>query len=105
MPQVILLRVEAPAKPAVGAPCNGCGVCCMSEPCPVGMLLSRRLSGACAALEFSEDVSRYRCGLIADAARWLPRAMRWCAPLVARLASRFIAAGRGCDSDVEVQGR
>lgn len=101
MPQTIMLRVEAPAKPAVGAPCNGCGVCCTSEPCPVGMLLSRRTRGACVALEFAEDAGRYRCGLLTDPARWLPRVLRRAAPWVAKAARRFIAAGRGCDSDVE----
>ncbi|MBU1361549.1 MAG: hypothetical protein KKC79_15920 [Gammaproteobacteria bacterium] len=103
MPKVILLRVDAPPKPAVGQACNGCGVCCTSEPCPVGAILSRRLHGACAVLEFSEDAGRYHCGLITDPVRWLPRALHGVAPWVSKVARRFIAAGRGCDSSVEVQ--
>jgi len=39
--EVILIHPEAPAKPPLGAPCNGCGVCCLAEPCPVGVLVSR----------------------------------------------------------------
>ena len=103
MPKVIMLRIDAPTKPSVGALCNGCGVCCMSEPCPVGMLVSKRTQGACKALEFSEREGRYSCSLVSDPTRRLPRMLHWSAPLVSRFVSRFIAAGRGCDSDVEIQ--
>lgn len=91
MTTVIRIHTQAPAKPAVGAACNGCGVCCLSEPCPLGMLVSRRRSGACAALRWHEADARYRCGLI-DAQR----------PWRTAMASRWIAAGRGCDSDARV---
>ena len=37
---LIRIHADAPAKPPVGAPCNGCGVCCLLEPCPLGVLLS-----------------------------------------------------------------
>lgn len=103
MLKVIMLRVEAPPKPTFGAPCNGCGVCCASEPCPIGALLTGSLGGACAALTFSDDTGRYDCGLVIDPARWLPRTLRWAAPWASRIALRFIAAGRGCDSDVEAR--
>jgi hypothetical protein len=88
MATVIRIHALAPAKPAIGAACNGCGVCCLSEPCPLGVLVSRRRSGACAALNWDDAVARYRCGL-ADAKQ----------TLLAALARRWIAAGRGCDSD------
>ena len=101
MHQVIMLRVEAPIKPRAGAPCNGCGVCCASEPCPVGVLVTGRTGGRCAALEFSDDAGRYLCGLVSDPASRLPRVLRWSAPWVAKVARRFIAAGLGCDSDVD----
>ena len=61
---VIHIHPLAPAKPAFGAACNGCGVCCLSQPCPVGMLVSRRRSGACDALRWDESATIYRCGLI-----------------------------------------
>ena len=101
--QVILIHPDAPPKPAEGRPCNGCGVCCASEPCPVGVLASRRRHGACAALAWSPVDGRYRCGLISAPADWLPHALRGAAPLLARLAMRFVAAGRGCDSSVTVE--
>jgi hypothetical protein len=96
--RVILLQPEAPAKPAPGQACNGCGVCCTAEPCPLGQWLSRRRHGACTALVWHAGTARYRCSALAEPQRWL----RWLpAPLARSLARRWIAAGRGCDSDYE----
>jgi len=91
--RVIHLHVGAPAKPAVGEPCNGCGLCCAAEPCPLGMVTSLQRHGACAALRWDAQGSRYRCGLLADATR--------AGPLRARIVARWIAAGNGCDSLLE----
>lgn len=90
--KIIHLHRQAPPKPAPGAPCNGCGVCCAAETCPLGLLLFRRRRGPCPALEWHADEGggRYRCGLLVP-----PR------PLHA-LFARWIAAGTGCDSDAEV---
>ena len=107
--QIILIQPEAPPKPVTGAPCNGCGVCCLLEPCPLGVLLSGRREGACVAVRWQAVVQQYRCGaltapleVLQDA---LPRTLRpflpWLAPLLARLAKRWIAVGQGCDSSVE----
>jgi hypothetical protein len=100
---VIHLHRGAPAKPALGQPCNGCGVCCASEPCPAGMLVSRRRRGACNALQWQDAGRLYRCGLIATPAAFLPRPLRWAAPALAAWARRAIGASRGCDSSVSVQ--
>jgi len=102
--QVIRLHPEAPPKPAEYAPCNGCGVCCAAEPCPLGVLVSGRRRGACAALQWHADATRYRCGLAAaprSVLPWLPAALE---PLVRRLALRWISAASGCDSDFAVVG-
>ncbi len=101
---VIRLHPAAPAKPAVGEPCNGCGVCCASEPCPLGVVASLRTTGACDALVWRDDEHRYRCGLIAQPAAHLPRVLRRAAPALATLAHRFIAAGSGCDCSLDVVG-
>lgn len=93
------MRPEAPLKPAVGQPCNGCGVCCLFEPCPLGVVLSRRRRGACVALQWDNAASNYRCGALADPGRhlgWLP------AGWARRLIRRWIAAGQGCDADLDV---
>lgn len=98
---VIHLHPKAPAKPAEGAACNGCGVCCAWQPCPLGALASGRLRGPCTALRWDEAQMLYRCALVQDpAAVWaaLPRPLQ--APL-ARLARRWIAAGAGCDCSAE----
>jgi hypothetical protein len=99
--QVIHIHPEAPPKPPEGAPCNGCGVCCLAEPCPVGMLVSRKRHGACDLLRWSAAQGRYVCGLLADEAGG-----GLAGPLWRRLwrawARRLISAGSGCDASIEV---
>ncbi|TAK73324.1 MAG: hypothetical protein EPO01_06230 [Aquabacterium sp.] len=106
MHQVIQIHPEAPAKPALGQACNGCGVCCLAEPCPLGQIISRKRHGACAALLWSQEQGRYLCGAVAQPQRWF--GSRWPArKLAARVMSawarRWISAGRGCDSDAQVE--
>ena len=100
--QTIQLHPSAPAKPDWGAACNGCGVCCTAEPCPPGAWLSRRWKGRCSALRWDENTLRYRCGLVVAPGAVLPWLPRAAGPLVRRLALRWIAAARGCDSAVEL---
>jgi hypothetical protein len=90
-PTTIRIHADAPAKPVWGAACNGCGVCCLAEPCPVGIVVSARVRGPCRALRWDEPTRRYRCGLVTA-----PR-------VLVRLAARWIAAGRGCDSSAQVE--
>ena len=101
MQRTVTIHPDAPIKPAPGQACNGCGVCCLAEPCPAGMVVSRRRHGACTALRWDEAQSRYRCGLI-DAPEQLI-APRWLARLAAHWVPRWIAAGQGCDCDFVVQ--
>jgi hypothetical protein len=91
---VVRIQAEpaAPPKPAFRAPCNGCGLCCLCEPCPAGVLVSGRREGACAAVRWDEAGRVYRCGLVTGA----PGPLAW-------LARRWISAGTGCDADFEVQ--
>jgi hypothetical protein len=101
--QVIHIHRQAPPKPALGAPCNGCGVCCLAEPCPLGQLLSRKRRGACDALRWDASGALYRCGALVDAPALLGPGWRWAAPLLSRLARRWIAAGVGCDASLQVE--
>ncbi|POA97334.1 hypothetical protein C2134_15955 [Chromobacterium sinusclupearum] len=94
--QVVWLRIDAPAKPAAGQPCNGCGVCCAAAPCPLSRLLLKHRAGPCPALEW--DAPRYRCGLLQTPRRYLPRLPAWAEPGFRRLARRYLAIGHGCDS-------
>lgn len=83
----IHIRTEAPVKPDQAAPCNGCGICCLAQPCPVGMLLSRRRTGACVAVVWRDDLSRYICGAVRN-----PFSV---------VVKRWIGAGAGCDCSLE----
>ena len=97
---IIHLHTAAPAKPAPGAPCNGCGVCCALETCPAARLRFLRARGPCPALTWSPTAQRYHCGLLAG-----PRHLAWLpAKLRQRLATRWIAAGQGCDCEATVAG-
>ena len=105
----VFSEAQAAQKPALGAPCNGCGVCCLMEPCPLGRLLCGSRGGPCAALRWQSTGLVYRCGAITDATEVLrerlPKAGRiGAAPLgwlLERLAPRWVAAGVGCDCEVD----
>jgi hypothetical protein len=112
MHRYIAIHPQAPPQPAWGEPCNGCGVCCLSEPCPVGILLSRKRRGACVALVWDGADRRYRCGMLAAPARREPgtagaaRMLSISAALRrlrARWMRRWIAAGIGCDCDIRAE--
>lgn len=101
----VWLQPAAPAKPAVGAPCNGCGLCCLAEPCPLGMLVSRRRTGACVALRWSDTGQRYLCGMVTDPASVTGWSHPWAVRALAALAHRWIASGAGCDADLSAEAR
>ena len=90
LPQHIFIHPQAAPKPPMGAACNGCGLCCLAAPCPVGVLLSRSRSGPCKALQWDAAERQYRCGAMGTG-------------LQARMVGRWIAAGKGCDCDLEVE--
>jgi hypothetical protein len=98
---LIWLHAEAPRKPALGATCNGCGVCCAAEPCPLGMLLSLKCRGACRLLRWDATGQRYACGALGEATS--SSAWGWVSRWRQRLVTRWIAAGQGCDSSLEAQ--
>ena len=99
---VIHLHALAPAKPEAGAACNGCGVCCAWQPCPLGVLVSGRRQGACDALRWSDSAQRYHCAMVSDALAVWPRLPAALGRPLQTLARRWIAAGAGCDCDAEV---
>jgi len=111
--QVIHIHLDAAPKPPRGAPCNGCGICCLLEPCPLGVILSGRRHGACVAVRWQDDVRQYRCGALCEPAavlqhvlparlqRLTPRMAVGLAPILARWAQRWIAVGQGCDSSLD----
>lgn len=102
--RIIEIHALAPAKPSEGQPCNGCGICCIAEPCPLGMLISLKRTGRCKAVrwvaEFDESAQevagRYVCSALlpeGNSARnsgFLFAIRRWAV-------RRWIGAGQGCD--------
>lgn len=103
MTRTITLHAAAPAKPALGETCNGCGVCCAAEPCPISLIFLLQRRGRCRALVWQAERSRYVCGMVSQPAsflRWLPLALdHW----AGRQLARRIAAGTGCDAEVDVE--
>jgi hypothetical protein len=100
--ETIHLHRTAPDKPALGAPCNGCGICCALETCPAGRLRFWQAAGPCPALQWSDIERRYHCGLLLHPGLYLPvpAALE---TFTARCMARWIAAGTGCDCTAEVQ--
>lgn len=99
---IIWLNKAAPVKPALGLGCNGCGVCCAAEPCPVARLFLWQFHGACRALHWNEAQQRYYCGLLMQ-----PETLLWylpdrLSPVFKRYVASRIAANTACDSDVIV---
>ncbi|QJQ05675.1 hypothetical protein EJG51_007235 [Undibacterium piscinae] len=99
--RLIWLHSTAPLKPALGRACNGCGVCCAAEPCPVARVFLWQWRDSCRALAWLPSERQYRCGLLlAPSAHirllpsFLQRPFRY-------LAARWIAAGTACDSDAQ----
>jgi hypothetical protein len=106
--RLVTLQIHpaAPAKPREGAPCNGCGVCCLAEPCPMSAVLTLRRHGPCQWLQWHTDSRTYRCGVLAstDPSSLPPQApgwKRWGLQRLHRAARRWIAAGHGCDCSME----
>ncbi|MFZ6816895.1 hypothetical protein [Undibacterium sp. Ji22W] len=100
--QIIWLHPEAPLKPIAGQACNGCGVCCLADPCPVARIFLWQWRGACRALIWSSVEGHYRCGMVVSPSEhllWLPPFLE---PLTRSLVKRWIAAGIACDSDAEI---
>lgn len=97
------LHPSAPDKPAEGQACNGCGVCCAQETCPVARLRYLKSTGPCPALEWSATDHRYFCGLLSRPGHHLPFLPQPVRQLARPLLMRWIAAGKGCDCSSQIQ--
>lgn len=76
-------------KPSFGDPCNGCGLCCIAEPCKLAVEVHGPHAGPCRSLR--HDGQRHHCGMF---------------DLATSEDSRIglmvlLGIGQGCDSDGE----
>jgi hypothetical protein len=99
--QIIFLHQAAPPKPAPGQPCNGCGVCCAAETCPLARVLLLQWHAPCRALQWDDALQHYRCGLLVSPLAHLRGLPVGSEGLIRRGVRRWIAAGVGCDSAVQ----
>ncbi len=96
-------------KPAEGASCNGCGLCCVAEVCDLGRALGDDRN--CKALIQNPDRT-FSCGLVADPYSYFPeddlKTWRMLDQMsgnnagelaLKKMNAEALGAGRGCDSD------
>ncbi|MFA6015330.1 MAG: hypothetical protein WC742_09710 [Gallionellaceae bacterium] len=100
--QTIELHLLAPPKPALQANCNGCGVCCAAEPCPVAILFLFQVSGRCRALVWQAKNFRYHCGMVIAPAQFSPLIPKKFQAPLGKFFSGRIATGTGCDCALEI---
>ena len=101
--RLIWLHVQAPDKPLSGEKCNGCGVCCAAEPCPVARVFLWQWRGTCRALLWVEADQHYRCGMLLQPSVYLRSLPASWQAWFSRLVARWIAAGIACDSDAQAE--
>ena len=92
-----------PTKPPYGAACNGCGLCCMSQPCPLGRSLFDQEEGRCPALEWHAEHGRFSCGLVTRPERYAPcdRLDRFGSRPLSEAAGLTVGVAVGCDAQVQ----
>ncbi len=80
-------------KPLYGNPCNGCGACCMSVPCPISQAIFNKPS--CPALEWTGNA--YTCGLFTNLSAYVPGMTAWGGSALSQAFALLLGAGLGCD--------
>ena len=89
---------QAIAKPKLRAPCNGCGLCCISSLCEIAEALLPGAQAPCPALE--AENGRFWCGLVRHPSKHL--GIRWNGDsILSPLIAKGIALGQGCGMEDE----
>ena len=88
-----------PSKPKIGAPCNGCGMCCTVQPCALAVVFLDCTEGPCIALEL--DGEKMVCGLVKRPAWYMFGEDRSVSETgrLSVLYAQALGIGRGCDAD------
>lgn len=84
------------AKPAFGVECNGCGLCCLMEPCSLAEEFLDVSSGRCPALEWEEG--RFWCGLVRSPSKYLAPGKEFADAVVGAAFAQALGVGVGCDA-------
>lgn len=84
-----------PKKPPEGQACNGCGLCCALQPCPIAVELLQAVERPCPALEFGDG--RFWCGLARTPSRYLDTPRAGDRPIGAMVRLE-LGIGEGCDT-------
>lgn len=84
--------------PGHGAPCTGCGLCCMAEPCELADMFLGKPSAPCPALEFEDG--RHWCGLVRRPHHYIAdmAGKPWADSVLQPMFAAALGLGAGCDS-------
>lgn len=90
-------------KPAIGEPCNGCGLCCKVQVCRNGAyvlglvdILGDTVPGPCPALISKNDGS-FTCGVVDNPHKYIKNRKNYTAKALSNNFKILIGAGTGCD--------
>ena len=99
--RAVALTHDLPQKPLFGKPCNGCGLCCLSETCELAKELIPKASerSICPALEFQDG--RYRCGMVQRPHSYIPglEEKPWADRVIIPMVIASLGINIFCDSD------
>ena len=89
-------------KPKISEPCNGCGLCCISQVCMNGAyvlglvsILGESVSGPCPAIVQHPD-GNIQCGIVLHPNKYIKKS-NYQAKILSKYFSHMIGAGLGCD--------
>ncbi len=92
--------MNALTKPAYGSPCNGCGLCCKNELCPLGAFVFNDWKGPCPALH--ENDGQFSCGLVNKPETYAPVLTAISGKdAMSKAALHLIGSGAGCDARLD----
>lgn len=84
-------------KPAFGALCNGCGVCCALDPCAIAhQWIDANAGEPCPALEFGEG--RFWCGMVRRPSHYMRLSNDWGDRILGSAIATALGVRRGCDA-------
>src|ERR1043165_2494420 len=92
------IKPGPPRKPPEGDACNGCGLCCAVQLCPIVIELLPDAQAPCPAMEFNGE--RFWCGLIRRPSRYLGTPLQ-SDRVIGPMAGVELAIGQGCDAGTD----